>query len=89
MKRLMRTLAVGGLVAALAGCEGSVLVNNHPPKEPDYNAPAASSTTQPSASANTSFSDNAQTSSASIAPSTQPADQTVQTKNTRIESSSQ
>ena len=88
MNRWMKTLAVGGLVAALAGCEGSVLVNNHPPKEPDYNAPAAS-TTQPSASANVSAADNAQTSSASIAPSTQPADQTVQTKNTRIESSSQ
>ena len=89
MNRLMRTLAVGSLVAALAGCEGSVLVKNHPPKEPDYNAPAASSTTQPSASLNTSAADNAQTSSATLAPSTQPADQTVQTKNTRIESRSQ
>ena len=84
MERLMALLAA----AMLVGCEGAVLVNNRP----ERNAPRMDSPTpaeqpqqasdlQPS---NMDDEDRAQTAGAT----TRPADQTVETTNTRIESQS-
>jgi hypothetical protein len=74
-------------IALLVGCESAVLVNNRPEREPDWNAPATPTEPRQARSEigpDAEF-ERAQT---TAAPSTQPADQTIETKNTRVESNS-
>ena len=83
MQRWMKTAAIGAVVAALAGCEGAVLVNNRPERDNrDLNQPAANSNPQ-NASARVESTDNngnnnAQPANAQVAPGdsteTQPAE---------------
>jgi hypothetical protein len=69
MQRWIKTAAIGVVVAALAGCESAVLVNNRPDRDSrDWNQPAANP-------------DNAQNANAQIAPGdrndAQPANATI------------
>ena len=82
MKKFAALLAAGMLV----GCESAVLVNNRPERTPGMeNATPAEQTQQASDTSGPDMNlGRAQTAGAT----TQPADQTVNTSNTRIESQS-
>lgn len=85
MKRFVALLAAGMLI----GCESAVLVNNRPERTPGMEdvtpATPAEQTQQASGSQSADMDlDRAQTAGAT----TQPADQQVETSNTRIESHS-
>jgi hypothetical protein len=80
MKKFVALLAVGMMV----GCESAVLVNNRPEREQDWNATTPSQPRTASADASA----NMDVEGAQTAATTQPADQTVETRDTRIESHS-
>ena len=82
MKRVLAVLAV----TSLMGCESAVLVNNRPEREPDYNAPAAQQ--QPETASATTPPDNANGAQTASDRQNADADQTVETKDIRIESQS-
>jgi hypothetical protein len=81
----MKRLAFITLAGMLIGCEGAVLVNNRPERG---NMNTGGPTPAQTASERQSPSDMNIEDGARTAASTQPADQTVETKNTRIESHS-
>lgn len=96
MNRLTKILATTMVTAGLMGCESAVLVNNRPDRTgPSEDATSPADQSQP-ASATFRGEDatiESRTSSATTRPSVNtdaamPADQTVHTKNTRIESHS-
>ncbi len=83
----MKRFAILLAAAALMGCEGAVLVNNRPERTtPGIESPTPAEPTQQASDTTTADMDleRAQTAGAT----TQPADQTVETSNTRIESQS-
>jgi hypothetical protein len=95
MNRLTTILATTIVAAGLISCESSVLVNNRPDRAgPSEDAASPADQSQPASA--TFRGDNAtiesRTSAATTRPSVNtdatPADQTVHTKNTRIESHS-
>lgn len=99
MTSWMKTAAIGIVAAGLFGCEGAVLVNNRPEREGrDWNQPAATPSNDAQNASATVGTDENQAQPASVqvmpddantsAPATRPADQKVQTGNTKIESSS-
>jgi hypothetical protein len=83
----MKRFAILLAAAALMGCEGAVLVNNRPERTaPGMESPTPAEQTQQASDTTAADMnvDRAQTAGAT----TQPADQTVETTNTRIESQS-
>jgi len=84
MKRFRFAMIVSA--GMLVGCEGAVLVNNRPDRNGTTTAPAAP--TEAKQASATIPPDSTNLNDARTAATTQPADQTVQTKNTRIESHS-
>jgi len=81
MKKIAALLVAGMLI----GCEGAVLVNNRPERSTPYNSGPTPAQTAAERQPPTDMDIE---SGARTAATTQPADQTVQTKNTRIESHS-
>lgn len=80
-------VSVGALL--IAGCESAVLVNNRPEREPNWEAAspeAAPTAAEPETASGTVSAD--ESGRVEEAPTTQPADQRVETQDVTIESHS-